>query len=64
MRYKKFKNANVEISELAVGTWAIGGEQWGTVEKKDSIAAILKMIDSKIERLQINQMKVKKYTEK
>lgn len=46
MRYKKFKNANVEISELAVGTWAIGGEQWGTVEKGDSIEAILKMIEN------------------
>lgn len=46
MRYKKFKNANVDISELAIGTWAIGGEQWGTVEKKDSIEAILKMIEN------------------
>ena len=24
MRYKHFKNANVDVSELAVGTWAIG----------------------------------------
>lgn len=30
MRYKKFKNAEIEVSQLAVGTWAIGGQ---TMEK-------------------------------
>ena len=27
MRYKKFKNAEIEVSQLAVGTWAIGGQK-------------------------------------
>ena len=26
MRYKHFTNANVDVSALAVGTWAIGGQ--------------------------------------
>ena len=29
MRYKQFKNAGVEVSSLAVGTWAIGGQNYG-----------------------------------
>ena len=34
MRYKKFKNAGVEVSELATGTWAIGGARYGEVNEK------------------------------
>ena len=29
MRYKHFRNANVDVSALAVGTWAIGGSGYG-----------------------------------
>ena len=43
MRYKHVGNA--DISALAVGTWAIGGQQWGDVNEKDSIDAIRAMID-------------------
>lgn len=46
MRYKQFKNANVLVSSLAVGTWAIGGDSYGEVNEKDSIAAIRTMIDN------------------
>ena len=45
MRYKHFKNANVDASVLAVGTWAIGGAGYGDVNEKDSIAAIQAMFD-------------------
>jgi len=45
MRYKHFKNANVDVSSLAIGTWAIGGARYGEVNEKDSIAAIHTMID-------------------
>jgi aryl-alcohol dehydrogenase-like predicted oxidoreductase len=45
MRYKKFKNAGVDISALGVGTWAIGGQNYGDVILNDSIKAIHKMID-------------------
>lgn len=46
MRYKHFKNADVDVSALAVGTWAIGGARYGEVNEKDSIAAIHKMIEN------------------
>jgi len=45
MRFKQVKNANVSISEMSVGTWAIGGQMWGEVNDQDSIAAIRTMID-------------------
>ena len=45
MRYKHVKNAGIDLSALAVGTWAIGGQKWGDVNKKDSIKAIRAMID-------------------
>ena len=45
MRYKHFRNANVDVSALAVGTWAIGGSGYGEVNEKDSIAAIQAMFD-------------------
>ena len=36
MRYKHFENANVDVSELAVGTWGIGElETFGNVEKEN-----------------------------
>ncbi len=37
MRYKHFTNANVDVSALAVGTWAIGGQNYGAVDRSDSI---------------------------
>lgn len=45
MRYKALERAGVEISSLAVGSWAIGGEGWGDVNTSDSIAAVHKMFD-------------------
>ena len=45
MRYKHFKNADVDVTALAVGTWAIGGAGYGEVNEKDSIDAIRAMID-------------------
>ncbi len=46
MRFKHFKNAGVDVSSLAIGTWAIGGARYGEVNEKDSIDAIRAMIDS------------------
>ncbi len=45
MRYKHFKNANVDASALAVGTWAIGAFGYGDVNDEDSVAAIRAMFD-------------------
>ena len=46
MRYKEFGNTGEKISALAVGTWAIGGANWGDVNKADSIKAIHAMLDN------------------
>lgn len=46
MRYKHFGNADVDVSELAVGTWAIGGDNYGPVDREASIEAIRRMIDN------------------
>ena len=45
MRYKHFTNADIDVSEMAVGTWAIGGKGLGVVDDDDSIAAIRTMIE-------------------
>ena len=45
MRYKKVGETGLELSALSVGTWAIGGAQYGEVNEKDSIAAIRTMIN-------------------
>lgn len=45
MRYKKFGSTGVDVSALTIGTWAIGGANWGDVNKKDSIDAIHAMLD-------------------
>lgn len=45
MRYKHFKSAGVDVSELAVGTWAIGGDNYGPVDREASIQAIRAMVN-------------------
>ena len=45
MRYTHFKRADVDVSKMAVGTWAIGGNRYGEVDEKDSIDAIRAMLD-------------------
>lgn len=45
MKYKQFGNTDMNVSALTVGTWAIGGANWGDVNKQDSIKAIQTMLD-------------------
>ncbi|MDX2430099.1 MAG: aldo/keto reductase [Bacteroides sp.] len=40
MKKRKLGKADIELSPLAFGAWAIGGWMWGGNEKKDSIRAI------------------------
>ncbi len=46
MRYKEFGTTGVKVSALSVGTWAIGGANWGEVNNADSIKAIHAMLDN------------------
>ena len=45
MRYRKFGESDINASELTIGTWAIGGVNWGPITRKDSIDAIHAMLD-------------------
>jgi len=45
MKFKKFKNAGIDVPVLAAGTWAIGGQNYGAVDRADSIKAIHAMVD-------------------
>lgn len=51
MRYKHFRNANVDVSAMTVGTWAIGDCGYGAVTEKDSIEAIHAMFDNGVNML-------------
>ena len=46
MRYKKLCQTDIEVSVVALGTWAIGGTWWGGTEERSSIEAIKASIDT------------------
>jgi aryl-alcohol dehydrogenase-like predicted oxidoreductase len=45
MVYRPLGTSGIDVSTVAIGTWAIGGENWGAVSDGDSIAAIRRAID-------------------
>ena len=45
MRYNPFGKTGMNVSQLCIGTWAIGGARWGKVDHDESIAAIRTMLD-------------------
>ncbi|MDR1512709.1 MAG: aldo/keto reductase [Propionibacteriaceae bacterium] len=46
MRYAQFGRTGLDLSKVAVGTWAIGGAGWGGQDEEDSIQAIHAMLDA------------------
>jgi myo-inositol catabolism protein IolS len=40
MQYSKLGSSGIEVSEVCLGTWAIGGRDWGEVKDEQSIEAI------------------------
>ncbi|MDD3244485.1 MAG: aldo/keto reductase [Eubacteriales bacterium] len=46
MRYKRLGKSDMNVSVITVGTWAIGGQGWGDVDRKQSIEAINTMLDN------------------
>ena len=40
MRYKKIPKTNMEISVISIGTWVMGGKDWGRVDDEQSISTI------------------------
>ncbi|MBO9732480.1 MAG: aldo/keto reductase [Chitinophaga sp.] len=45
MEYRKLGDTDLQLSAIAYGAFAIGGNMWGGNEKKDSIASIQAAID-------------------
>ncbi|MBM4395153.1 MAG: aldo/keto reductase [Deltaproteobacteria bacterium] len=45
MRYRKLGSTGFDVSVVAMGTWAIGGRDWGRVDDGDSIKAIRRAMD-------------------
>ena len=48
MRYKKMGKTDLEVSVVAMGTWGLGGEFWGSVEEQNGMDAIHAAIDAGI----------------
>ena len=46
MEFTRIKGIDMPVSRIGLGTWAIGGTFWGGSDEGDSIAAILKALDS------------------
>lgn len=45
MEYTEVSDLGFKISRLTLGTWAIGGWQWGGTDEEESISTILRAID-------------------
>ncbi len=45
MKYRPLGTSGLMVSEVSIGTWAIGGENWGEVNDDDSITAIRRAVD-------------------
>ena len=46
MRYKDFGKTGLSVSEISIGTWALGGKDMGPVNETDAINAIHAMLDN------------------
>ena len=44
MRYRKFGRIGWEVSEIGLGTWALGGE-WGAVDDEQSLGALRRALE-------------------
>ncbi|NQU19218.1 aldo/keto reductase [bacterium] len=40
MRYKKISKTDTKISVISIGTWVMGGKNWGEVDDQESIFTI------------------------
>src|SRR3979409_2003082 len=48
MQFADIPGTSVEVSRIAIGTWAIGGWMWGGSEEKESIDTIRAALDQGI----------------
>jgi aryl-alcohol dehydrogenase-like predicted oxidoreductase len=45
MKYRTLGRTGIKVSEIGLGTWAIGGDEWGPVEDAESIRAIQRAVE-------------------
>lgn len=45
MRYRKLGPSEMDVSVVSLGTWVLGGDNWGRTDDTQSLAAIKKAID-------------------
>ncbi len=45
MKYRIFGKTGVKISEIGLGTWQLGGSDWGDVSEKDALAILHKSVE-------------------
>lgn len=45
---ERTKIADVEVSRIGLGTWAIGGSEWGAVTEQDAVRTILSAVEQGI----------------
>jgi len=45
MRYRLLGNSELKVSTIGLGTWVLGGDHWGSIDDRESIATIQKAID-------------------
>ena len=51
MRYKHFKNADIDVSELAVGTWGLDSNRWSTgSSREEAIEAISNLSPQRLKK--------------
>ena len=56
MRYKHFQNANVDVSELAIGTWGIGElENFGYVKNEDGKVTTRGIVNARADAIEAIQ---------
>jgi aryl-alcohol dehydrogenase-like predicted oxidoreductase len=45
MRYRRLGRTDWQVSEIGMGTWALGGGEWGQQDDRDSVAALHKTLE-------------------
>lgn len=45
LKKRKLGRTKMDVSEIGLGTWAMGGDEWGVVEDTESIRAIQRALD-------------------
>ena len=45
MHYRPFGRTGVSVSEVSLGTWQLGGTEWGDVGDDDALAILRKAVD-------------------